>query len=118
MQYMPRSDSVDEEVFSVRTWRDKKTGKITFEEWRDSQGQRHRANAPAYFIRDPNTDVVCVELWCKRGKEHREDGPAAINRDSATGRVTSSYWYRDGVRVPKPKRSNPKKRSTSTKPEP
>jgi hypothetical protein len=118
MQYMPRSDSIDEELASVRIWRDKKTGKVVMEEWRDAQGLRHRIAAPAQLFRNPETDVVCTELWAIHGKEHRDDGPAVTNRDAVTGKVTFSCWCRDGVQVARPKRSRQRKQPLHLNPKP
>ena len=95
----------EEEVCTVTAWRDKKTGVVIMEDWRDSKGQPHRFDGPAYFDRDPETGILTTEIWSQHGKNHRDDEPALINRDAKTGRVTFSRWFKDGEKIAKPTRS-------------
>lgn len=90
----------EEENYTVRIWRNTRTGVVVLEDWR-KDGRHHRIGAPDFIRRDPDTQVVIEEQWDREGKGYREDGPAAIHRDPKTGRVKSSAWYIDGKYTPR-----------------
>lgn len=83
---------------AVRLW-DKKTGELTFELWRDKDGNIHRDNdQPAWIKRDPITKVITEECYLIHGVSHRHLGnaPIRILRDAETGKITHKEWKRHG----------------------
>ena len=54
--------------------------------WRNSRGQFHRIDGPAYISTDG------VHAWWTNGQRHRIDGPAVIHAD------VSQHWYVNGRR--------------------
>src|ERR1700680_4883913 len=54
--------------------------------WRNSKGQYHREDGPAYEGKDG------TKIWFKNGNLDREDGPAIENTDG------SKMWYINGKR--------------------
>jgi hypothetical protein len=101
----------DEGVCTVKVWRDKKTGIVIMEEWRDENKRLHRFDGPAYLMRDPET-----EIWAVHGKNHRDGAQAVLSRDRKTGRVMFSEWHTHGQKVPDPRRSPAKNKGTSPSP--
>jgi hypothetical protein len=56
-------------------------------EWRDAEGDLHRAGGPARVFPSGR------QKWYREGLRHRDDGPAAIYPD---GR---KVWFVEGVKV-------------------
>jgi hypothetical protein len=102
----------------VTVWRDRATGKVIMEDWRDQDGQPHRIDGPAYHHIDPKTGVTIHEVWSKHGMNDRDGAPAVIRRDADTGRVTSSLWYKAGQRIARPRPTRPRSKAGGTTPRP
>ncbi len=83
---------------AVRLW-DEQTGELTFELWRDKDGNIHRDNdLPAWVKKDPLTKVITEECYLIHGVSHRhlENAPTQIFRDPETGKITYKEWKQHG----------------------
>jgi hypothetical protein len=56
-------------------------------EWRNSKGQLHRENGPAWEDSDGG------KYWLQNDEYHREDGPAIIWADG------SKFWWVNGKHI-------------------
>jgi len=96
-----KPDDATEEIYTVKIWRDTRTGVVIMEDWRDARGRPHRIDGPSLIERDPDSKVLTHESWNKDGTSHRDDGPSVTKRDSKTGRSTFSAHYINGNHIPK-----------------
>ena len=71
-------------------------GNVTYTEWLDDQGRRHRERGPAMVSSQGDKE------WYKHGLLHRNWGPAVIWPDGAKD------WYKNGVFI-KEKRAKKRK---------
>jgi len=98
-----RPEDTEEEIYTVKIWRDTNTGVVVVEDWQKGVAP-HRKDGPSRIERDRVTGIVTLESWNVNGVNHRLDGPAVTCRNPKTGRVTYSAWYQDGEKIAPPKR--------------
>ncbi|KAA3516968.1 hypothetical protein GOZ96_12325 [Agrobacterium vitis] len=124
-------DDVYKEEYRVKYTRDAATKRILGEAWFNAQGEldrnddlptrvayddlgrvcemewsrrniTHRESGPSRIEINPESGIVCHEVWCFEGEVHRAGGePAVIDRDPDTGQITRVEFWDMGTRISK-----------------
>lgn len=93
-----KKDEYEEEIYTVRIFKDKKTGHKVREYWEDENGDFHRRGGPAVQLFDAKTGRRIKAQYRTHSILDRDEneGPAAQRWDANTGNLIYEEYKRDG----------------------
>lgn len=89
---------MEPEPLNIEEYHSQETGKLLIRTYRNSKGQYHRLDGPAYERFDDKGENHIYYIWVKNGITHRIGGPAIwIHPDHKNIFVQGPRYYIEGV---------------------
>lgn len=88
--------NIKKDFYSLEETRDRKTGVLLREAYRNAAGNLDHGGLPSIIDYDAESGNVEEVMYHRNGVLHREDGPAHFKVNPANGIVTLEFWRING----------------------